>query len=254
MATSSLNGRVLLLATAVVACGCASARPSPTRTTHLDSTAAAKPLAPHSDGVALPRQGEPDAEAQEAQGEAGALHQSGDVAAIDAAVDAGSTLATLFDGDPTGGPVHLAEARCGPGCLQYPTGWIATDDSGFVYAWFYRGEGQFGTAEVARCPVAQLDDAALAFRLACAGGENVTWSTPLEGTVGKDHAHALIAEGAGTSHGRPAHFWYAYVDVAHRKDLVIGYVVDGEPQERNDQVIAVMRSVRLSDGSVASSP
>jgi hypothetical protein len=165
--------------------------------------------------------------------------------------DAGSPLAALFDGNPAGGPVPLVAARCGPGCLQYPAGWISTDDSGFVYTWFFAGIGQFGTAEVTRCPLATLDDASLAFRLTYAGGENVTWSPPVEGTVGADHARALIAEGTGTSHGRNAHFWYAYVDVAHRKDLVIAYVVDGEPPARTDEAMAIVRSVRVEDGKLA---
>jgi hypothetical protein len=165
--------------------------------------------------------------------------------------DAGSPLATLFDGDPTGGPVHLAEARCGPGCLQYPAGWISTDDSGFVYTWFFAGIGQFGTAEVTRCPLATLDDASLALRLTYAGGENVTWSPEVEGTVGTDHAHARIAEGTGTSHGRKAHFWYAWVDVAHRKDIVIAYVVDGQPAARTDEAMAIVRSVRVEDGKLS---
>jgi hypothetical protein len=170
------------------------------------------------------------------------------------AVDAGSPLATLFDGDPTGGSVALGEARCGPGCLQYPVGWLGMDDSGFVYAWFFRGEGQFGTAEVMRCPLASLDDAALVMPLTYAGGENVTWSSPVEATVGKDHAHALVAEGTGTSHGRSAHFWYAYVDLARRKDIVIAYVVDGESSQRKDEMIAIVRSLRTTDGALPSQP
>ncbi len=165
--------------------------------------------------------------------------------------DAGSPLAALFDGDPSDGSVRLTESRCGPGCLQFPKGWLATDDNGFVYTWFFRGIGQYGTAEVMRSPLPKLDDAGIALRLRFAGGENVTWAPPVEGSVGKDHAHALIAEGTGTSRGRKAHFWYAYVDLPHRKDLVIAYVVDGEPPQRTEETIAVVRSVRFADGKVA---
>ena len=165
--------------------------------------------------------------------------------------DAGSPLATLFDGDPTDGAVRLTESRCGPGCLTYPKGWLSADNGGFVYAWFFRGIGQYGTAEVMRSPLAKLDDAGIALRLRFAGGENVAWAAPVEGTVGKDHVKALIAEGVGTSRGRKARFWYAYVDLGRRKDLVIAYVVDGEPAVRTDETIAVVRSVRIADGKVA---
>ena len=161
-----------------------------------------------------------------------------------------SPLSTLFDGDPAPGPIKLTDSRCGPGCLFFPKGWLSTDDNGWVYAWFFRGIGQFGTAEVMRSPLPKLDDAGIALRLRFAGGENVTWAAPIEGTVGQDHAKALIAEGTGTSRGRKAHFWYAYVELPHRKDLIIAYVVDGEPPERTDETIAVVRSVRFADGRV----
>jgi hypothetical protein len=92
-----------------------------------------------------------------------------------------------------------------------------------------------------------LDDRAVASRLKYAGGENVIWSGPVEGVVGADHLHALVAEGVGTSHGRKAHFWYAYVDVTSRKDLVVAYVVDGEPTSRTEETIAIVRSVRADD-------
>lgn len=189
----------------------------------------------------------PEASAHEPSPEAGPLADPLDGG------DAGSSLATLFDGAPTG-DVRLGESRCAPWCLQYPKGWLSTDDNGFVYAWFFRGEGQYGTAEVMRSPLPKLDDAGIALRLRFAGGENVSWSSPVEGVVGKDHAPAMIAEGIGTSRGRKAHFWYAYVDLGRRKDLVIAYVVDGEPPRRRDETIAVVKSVRIADGKTASSP
>jgi hypothetical protein len=164
-----------------------------------------------------------------------------------------SPLATRFDGDPAGGTVALVETRCGPGCLRYPKGWMSTDDAGFVYAWYFRGEGAFGTAEVMRCPLTRLDEHTLASRVKYAGGENVTWSEPIDGVVGADHVHALVAEGVGTSHGRKAHFWYAYVDVAKRKDLVVAYVVEGEPLSRAEETIAIVRSVRATDARASPS-
>jgi hypothetical protein len=95
-----------------------------------------------------------------------------------------------------------------------------------------------------RCPLAKLDPPSLAFRLTYAGGDSVDWAPPVEGTVGPDHLHAQLSEGDGTSHGRKAHFWYAYVDLPARKDIVIAYVVDGQPDARKDETLAIVRSVR----------
>lgn len=250
MATSRHPLLALALAVAVaVATACACAHPTPT------------PLGPHSrprPAPAPPATFEALTSTCETR-DASASDPSSDAAIADAAVDApaadaASPLATLFDGDPSGGSVRLADVRCGPGCLQYPAGWLSADDGGFTYAWFFTGEGKFGTAEVMRCPLATLDDRALALRLKYAGGENVRWSPAVEGTVGKDHAHALVAEGIGTSRGRPAHFFYAYVDVAQRKDIVIAYVVDGASKERMEETIAVVKSVRVVDGPRTSRP
>jgi hypothetical protein len=244
--------RIVVKTVALATCGCAGARAAPTPTAGVTPSSTIAATATSTTVTATL-----DASVQNASIDAGVSTPEASApiqVPSDAKPDAGSPLATLFDGDPTGGSIALADARCGPGCLQYPTGWIGMDDSGFVYAWFLVGEGQFSTTQVTRCPVAELDDAALATRLPYAGGDDVTWAAPIDGTVGKDHAHARIAEGRGKSHGRSARFWYAHVDVANRKDLVIAYVVDGAPQERFDEMIAVVRSLRTRDGTLPSTP
>jgi hypothetical protein len=181
-----------------------------------------------------------DAGAEEREAEA-------EAAAVEAAPPP-SPLVAMFDGDPEGGPVSLVQSRCAPACLRFPKGWLATDDGGMVYAWFFRGEGQFTTAEVMRCPLPKLEESKLAVLLRFAGGDRVTWSPPVEGAVGKDHTRALIAEGTGTARGRKAHFWMLHVDLGKRKDLVIAWVADGEPEARADEVKAVVRSVSAVDG------
>lgn len=174
-----------------------------------------------------------------------------------AVVDAGppeSPLARMFDGDQGDAGLSVKEMRCAPGCLGVPAGWTSTDDGGFLYTWFVSGMGQYSTAQVTRCPLPKLDDAGLALRLRFAGGENVTWSPPVEGRIGPGHARALVAEGTGTSRGRKARFWYAYVEMEKRKDVIIAYVVDGAPAQRMDEVLAVMRSAPAVDGRSTAHP
>jgi hypothetical protein len=160
-----------------------------------------------------------------------------------------SPLATLFDGAPDAAAPPLDQRRCAPACLSFPKGWLATDDGGLVYTWFFRGQGQFTTAEVVRSPQPKLDDRTFKMVLALAGGDRATWSDPIDGHVGKDHLPARIAEATGQARGRPARFWYAHVDLGRRKDLVLAWVTDGEPAQRLEEVIAVVRSVSATDGA-----
>jgi hypothetical protein len=41
--------------------------------------------------------------------------------------------------------------------------------------------------------------------------------------------------------------------VAHRKDLVVAYVVEGEPLSRAEETIAIVRSVRATDAHASPS-
>jgi hypothetical protein len=182
-----------------------------------------------------------------------AIDASDDASIADAAVDvsadtnARSPLATLFDGAPD---VPLVASRCAPGCLRYPKGWLATDDAGIVYTWFFVGEGRFATAEVTRSSVGKLDESALALRVRLAGGTGVTWSEPVDAAIGGEHLHAVVAEGKGRAHGQRARFWYAFVEVGARRDLIVAWVVEGAvaEREREREAVAVVRSVSTIDG------